>query len=67
MMVKKAYGKVSFVNCGIEFKGQVVMLQLYKTLVRLNLEFCVLFWSPIDWKDVETLKGAEYVYCNRWY
>ena len=39
--VKKAYGMLVFISRGIEFKNWQVMLQLYRTLVRLRLEYSV--------------------------
>ncbi|GCC34259.1 hypothetical protein chiPu_0012732 [Chiloscyllium punctatum] len=42
---KKAYGVFAFISRGIEFKSREVMLQLYRTLVRPHLEYCVQFWS----------------------
>eukprot|EP00061_Rhincodon_typus_P001239 g14145.t1 len=53
--VKKTYGVLSFIVRGIEFKNREVMLQLYKTLVRQHLEYCVQFSSPHYRKDVEAL------------
>jgi len=44
--VKKAYGVLAFIGRGIELQSQEVMLQLYKTLERPHLEYCVQFWSP---------------------
>jgi len=36
-----------------------VMLQLYKTLVRPQSEYCVQFWSPQYRKDVEALERVQ--------
>ena len=58
-VVKKAYGVLAFIGRGIEFRSHEVMLQLYKTLVRPNLEYCVQFWSPHYRKDVEALERVQ--------
>jgi len=58
--VKKACGALAFINRGIEFKSREVMLQLYRTLVRPHLEYCVWqFWSPHYRKDVEALERVQ--------
>eukprot|EP00061_Rhincodon_typus_P007698 g29660.t1 len=58
-VVKKAYGMLAFVGQGIEYKNQDVMLQLYKTLFKLHLEYCIQFWSPHYRKDVEALQRVQ--------
>ena len=58
-VVKKAYGMLAFIGRGIEFKNWQVMLQLYRTLVRLHLEYSVQFWSPHYQKDVEALERVQ--------
>ena len=58
-VVKKAYGMLVFIGRGIEFKNWQVMLQLYRTLVRLHLEYSVQFWSPHYQKDVEALERVQ--------
>jgi len=58
-VVKKAYGVLAFIGRGIEFRSRNVMLQLYKTLVRPHLEYCVQFWSPHYKKDVEALERVQ--------
>eukprot|EP00061_Rhincodon_typus_P008564 g31281.t1 len=52
-VVKKAYGMLALIGRGIEYKDRLVMLQLYRTLVRPHLEYCVQFWSPHYQKDVD--------------
>ena len=44
---------------GIEFQNWQVMLQLYRTFVRLHLEYSVQFWSPYYQKDVEALERVQ--------
>ncbi|PLS49478.1 hypothetical protein CYV29_15670, partial [Carnobacterium maltaromaticum] len=58
-VVKKAYGMLSFIGRGIEYKSWQVMLQLYRTLVRPHLEYCVQFWSPHYQKDVDALERVQ--------
>ena len=58
-VVKKAYGVLAFIGRGIEFRSRDIMLQLYKTLVRPHLEYCVQFWSPHYKKDVEALERVQ--------
>jgi len=40
----------------ITYKDLKVMLNLYKTLVRPHVEYCVSAWSPHYKKDKELLK-----------
>ena len=55
-VIKKAHGMLAFISQGIEYRSWEIMLQRYKTLVRLHLEYCVQFWSPHYQKDVEALE-----------
>ena len=56
-VVKKAFGTVAFISHSIEYGSWKVMLQLYKTLVRPHLEYCVQFWAPCYRKILSSLKG----------
>jgi len=44
-VVKKADGTLAFINRGIDYKSREIMLELYRTLVRPQLEYCVQFCS----------------------
>ena len=50
---------LAFIGQGIEYKSWEMMWQLYKTLVRPHLEYCVQFWSPHYQKDVEALERVQ--------
>ena len=56
---KKAYGTLAFIGRSIEYKNWGVMLQLYKILIRLRLEYCVQFWSPHYQKVVDALERVQ--------
>ena len=58
-VMRKAYGMLAFIGRGIEYKSRSLMLQLYRTLVRPHLEYCVQFWSPYYRKDVESLERVQ--------
>ena len=51
-VVKKAFSMLGFIGQNIEYRSWDVLLMLYKTLVRLHLEYCVQFWSPCYRKDI---------------
>jgi len=56
MVVEKAYGMLAFIRRGVEHWNCKIMLQLYKTLVRLHLEYCVQFRSSHCQNDVDALE-----------
>lgn len=57
-VVKKAYDMLAFIGWSIEEKSQELTWQLYRTLVRWHLQYCVQFRSHQYRKDVEGLEGA---------
>ena len=58
--VKKANSILEIIKKGIENKTANILMSLYKTLARPDLEYCVQFLSPHLKKDiVELEKGAE--------
>ena len=42
-MVKKAFSTLAFISQGTEYRSWNIMLELYKSLVRPHLEYCVQF------------------------
>ena len=57
-VVRKANGMLAFIVWGIEYKSREVLLQLYRALVRPQLEYCVQFWSLHLRKDILALEGG---------
>ena len=58
-VVKKAYDMLAFIGRGVEYRNWKIMLQLYETLVRPHLEYCVQFWWPHYRKDVDALERVQ--------
>ena len=50
---------LAFISQGIEYRSWEVMLQLYRMMLRLHLEYCVMFCSPCYWKDVIKLERVQ--------
>ena len=40
-------------------KSSEMILKLYRSYVKLNLKFCILFWIPINVKDADMLEGVQ--------
>jgi len=47
----KAAKALGIINCTIEYHDPVILLRLYKSLVRPHLEYYVAAWSPHYTKD----------------
>eukprot|EP00061_Rhincodon_typus_P011492 g36540.t1 len=58
-VVKTTFGIPAFIGQRIENRRWEVMLQLYRTLVRPLLEYCILFWCPCHRKDVVKLERVQ--------
>lgn len=56
---KKMFGTLAFSSQSIVYTSLCFMLQWYKTLVRLHLQYCVWFSSPCYRKDIVKLKWVE--------
>ena len=42
-----------------EYKNKEIILQLYKSLVRSHLDYCIQAWRPYLCKDVEILEKVQ--------
>eukprot|EP00061_Rhincodon_typus_P002753 g18377.t1 len=57
--VKKEGRTLAFISCGINYKSKEVALDLYRTLLRPQLEGYVQFWSQHCWKDIIASEGMQ--------
>jgi len=59
---RQAYSKANkmfgIINRTVKYKYREVLLKLYKSLVRPQLEFCTAAWSPYYKKDKELLERS---------
>ena len=58
-VVKTANKLIGFIGRTFEHKTEKVILTLYNSLVRPNLEYCVQFWSPYYRKDIDKLERVQ--------
>ena len=58
-VVKKAFGMLGFSGQNVGYRSWDILLKLYKTLVRPNLEYCVQFWSLYYRKDIIKLERVQ--------
>eukprot|EP00061_Rhincodon_typus_P008174 g30558.t1 len=56
--VEKAFGTLALISQGIEYRSWEVM-QFNRTLMRLQLEYSIQFWSPCYRKDVIKLERVQ--------
>lgn len=59
MAAKKANAVLGMIKRNIKTRDKDVILSLYKSLVRPNLEYCVQAWCPYLRKDIEVLEGVQ--------
>lgn len=45
-VMKKEFGMLVFLGKGIAYKGWGIMMQLHKSMVRPQLEYCGQIWLP---------------------
>ena len=58
-VVKTANKLIGFIGRSFEFRTEEIILNLYNTLVRPHLEYCVQYWSPYYKKDIDKLEGVQ--------
>ena len=57
---KKANRVLGMINRVISYKSKAVLLTLYKSLVRPQLEYCIPIWSPHYEKDKTFLEKMQH-------
>ncbi len=55
----KANRMLGFTNRNVSFKSKDVILPLYTSLVRPQLEYAVQFWAPHHVKDIAKLEAVQ--------
>ena len=64
-MVASARKVSSWVLGVFRDRSKVVMLQLYKSLIRSKLEYCSPLWNPSIVRDIETIEDVQQFFTNR--
>ena len=50
---------MGIINRGVLYKSTEVISKLYRLYVRCDLKYGIQFWTPINVKDANILKGAQ--------
>ena len=64
-MVAKARSKLSWVLSVFKTRDRVVMITLYKSLVRSLLEYCCPLWDPVKTTEIQLLEGVQRTFTSR--
>ena len=51
--------RLGIINRGASYKSAEVISKLYRSYVRPHLEYCILFWLPINEKNADILEGLQ--------
>ena len=61
--IKKAISCVAWVSRAVICRDMSVMLNIYRSLIRPHLEYCVQLWAPVprygNWKKIMDLEGVQ--------
>jgi len=57
--VKKANRMLGMIKRNFIDRSQETIILLYKSLVRLHLEYCCQIWSPYYKKDIKLIEGVQ--------
>ncbi|KAL5264694.1 hypothetical protein ACHWQZ_G005690 [Mnemiopsis leidyi] len=64
-MVAKARSKLSWILSVFKTRDRVVMMNLYKSLVRSLLEYCCPLWDPVKTTEIRLLEGVQRTFTSR--
>ena len=59
MFIGKKIKLMGIINRGVLYKSIEIISKLYRLYVRLHLEYCIQFWTPINMKDADMLKELQ--------
>ena len=59
MAAKKANCVLGMIKQNIKCKNAAIIMRLYKSLMRLRLQYCIQTWSPYHKKDIEVLERVQ--------
>ena len=57
--VQKANKMLGMIKRNFTDRSKETVMALYKSLVRLHLEYCVQIWNPYFIKDIKLLEGVQ--------
>ena len=64
-MVAKARSTLSWVFSVFKTRDRMVMITLYKSLVRSLLEYCCPLWDPVKVTEIQLLEGVQRTFTSQ--